>query len=153
MQRARVERLGQLGVREPQGRCRVAASTSEPGRDRDALLDSYAPARLHSCGHGEGLQGAPHDRVLGEALDRELVGGLEHDVVVDLHALEHREDLVLTVAANRSDDEAEVDLGVGARVHYPRCFPSSTNSSGSSSSARARVGCPIAVRPSSTRER
>ena len=153
MQRARVEWLGQLGVRESQGRCGVAAATSEPGRDRDALLDPYAPARLDSCGHSEGLEGAPYDRVLGEAVDRKVVGGLEHDVVVDVHALEHREDLVLAVAANRSDDEAEVDLRVGARAPHPRCFPSSTNSSGWSSSARARVERPIAVRPSSTRER
>ena len=80
--------------------------------------------------HSEGLEGAPHDRVLCEALDRELVGGLEHDVVVDVHALEHREDLVLAVTAKRPDDEAEVDLRVGARTPHRRRFPSSTNSSG-----------------------
>ena len=133
----------------------VAASTSEPGGDRDALLDPYAPARLDSCGHGEGLEGASHDRVLGEALDRELVGGLEHDVVVDV-ASRWSTVTISCLPSPRSGPTTRPRLifAKALRTPHRRCFRELDELLRLELlRARAWSRRPIAVRASSTRER
>ena len=76
------ERRVERPVREPEGRRGVGASAAEARSHRDPLLDVRMPARFDSGGVREGLQGRPHDRVLGEPGDREALGRLQRDLVV-----------------------------------------------------------------------
>ena len=94
------------------------------------------------------------DRVLREPFDDDLtvVSLLDHDVVAKIDPLQKGCDLVFSVVASRADDEAEIDLRRRPAVHA-RFRASSTNSCGSSSSARTLGARSIAASAFSTRPR
>src|SRR5262249_6966758 len=146
-----VERL----VGDPESGCRVRAAAAEAGGDRDPLLDRRLPPGLDAGGaRRKAPERAPED--VGD--DRRMIAVRRHrdvdplpvrardlDVVVEIDALEHGDDLVLAVVARRADDERQVDLRVGP---HASAAASATNSSGASSSARTFASRPIA--PSAT---
>ena len=63
------QRLLQRLVREDERGGGVGAAAAEARGDGDPLLDLRRPARLDAGGAGEQLEGATHERVLGEAGD------------------------------------------------------------------------------------
>ena len=90
VQGVRVERLGQLGVREPSAAAASLLPPPRPGRRPGSASRSEraSAARLvpRTASDSRALR---DDRVLREPLDPELVRWLEREVVVDVHALEH----------------------------------------------------------------
>ena len=95
--------LVQRLVREAERRRRVAAPAAEARRDRDPLLDVDVPAVRDTCRPSEGCQRPSDNRVVGEAFDQVVVGRCERDRVVQIDLLEHGDDLVLGVLAQRAD--------------------------------------------------
>src|SRR5215218_1377826 len=161
-ERTAVQRPAQGPVREPERGRGVGAPSAEAGRDRNLLVDRDVPIRGRARGGGELLERSTHDRVLGEAFDSKLVRRLERDPVGQGDPLEHGRDLVPSVGPGRADDEREVELRGCEELGHRSAAARRTNSSGSSSSARASVLQPIdssassarwrSVRPASSRE-
>src|SRR5688572_8341594 len=136
------KRLVQGRVREQQrGRC-VGAAAAEPRRDGDALRDVRTPPGSHAGLDRKRRECRPDEGVLREALDGEAVAECQLDTVREREPLQDGHDLVLAIRARRPDDEREVQLrgGRGA-CHSARV--SSTNSCGSSASARTPGSRPI----------
>ena len=137
------ERLTEGLVREPERGGRVGAAAAQPAGDRDALGEGRAPVRLDAGARGERDQRGGHERVLGEAVDAEAVGGCEGDPVGEVDTLEHGRHLVLPVGAMRADDKGEVELRGCRGASHRRAASSGGYSSGASSSARVAAGLPM----------
>src|SRR5439155_3326949 len=112
----------------------VGAATAQTGCHGNPLLDARAPA----CAglRREQFERAPHERVSGKAVDAQLVRILDLDAIGEIDALQNGHDLVVAVVALWADDEREVNLRARRRALHARAFASSTNSRGSSASAR-----------------
>src|SRR5215204_2854028 len=131
----------------------VGTAPSEPGGDRDPLLDSDAPRRGRAGSLGDRRDGAADKRVVGETVDPKRVRGPQLDPVGEVDPLQHGHDLVLPVDSLRPDDEREVDLRCRrAADHCSECA-SATNSCGSSCSARTDGSRPSAARAPSASSR
>ena len=78
----RRQRLGELGVREPEGRGRVGAAAPESGGDGYLLVDPDAPARLRACRARERLESGGDDRVVSKPSTVSAPRSLQLDPVV-----------------------------------------------------------------------
>ena len=128
-------------------RSAVAASELPPPRPAATGIRFSIRARQRGSTRrgGDRFERPPDERVVREAVDRELGGRLERDRVAELDPLEDRRDLVQAVVPRRPDDEREVDLRRGRRADHASAAARATNSGGSSSSARTPGPRPIAV--------
>src|SRR6266511_2809424 len=140
----RRERIVEQVIREAEGGGRVRAAASESGRDGDPLANRRGEPRLGSGGLGELGESTRDERVPGEAVDGETRRRLDQDPVGEGKPLVDREELVVAVLPARADDECEIELRRGSPAAHSRALASSTNSLGSSSSARTAGPRPIA---------
>src|SRR6266516_876882 len=140
----RRERTVEQVICQAEGGGRVRAAASEPRRHGDPLANRRGEPGLGSGDPSELGESTRDERVPGKPVDGETRRGLDPDAVSESESLVNRQELVIAVLPARANDECEIELRRSSPAAHSRALASSTNSLGSSSSARTAAPRPIA---------